>query len=82
MARERIGRLCKKAHSINRLEITSEILRCSLTIPYEVPVLKTAIGQRVAFAEAATTGSTVLEQEPQSLAAQEIEALVREIVEG
>jgi chromosome partitioning protein len=49
---------------------------------YELPVLKATIGQRVAFAEAATSGSTVLEQEPQSLAAQEIEALVCEIMEG
>jgi len=48
---------------------------------YEVPVLKTTIGQRVAFAEAAASGSTVLETEPQSTAAKEIEALVREIME-
>jgi chromosome partitioning protein len=48
---------------------------------YELPVLKTAIAQRIAFAEAATSGSTVLETEPQSLAAHEIEALVREVLE-
>ena len=47
---------------------------------YELPVLKTTIAQRVAFAEAAATGSTVLEQEPQSLAAREIKTLVREIM--
>jgi len=39
------------------------------------------IAQRIAFAEAATNGSTVLETEPQSLAAREIEALVREVLE-
>lgn len=48
---------------------------------YELPVLKTTIAQRIAFADAATSGSTVLETEPQSLAAREIEALVREIME-
>jgi chromosome partitioning protein len=48
---------------------------------YELPVLKTIIAQRIAFAEAATSGSTVLETEPQSLAAREIESLVREIME-
>jgi chromosome partitioning protein len=48
---------------------------------YELPVLKTTIVQRIAFAEAATSGSTVLETEPQSLAAREIAALVREVLE-
>ena len=48
---------------------------------YELPVLKTTIAQRIAFAEAATSGSTVLETEPQSMAAREIEALVREVLE-
>ena len=48
---------------------------------YELPVLKAAVAQRVAFAEAAASGSTVLEIAPQSLAAQEIEALVQEIME-
>src|SRR5215475_14471298 len=48
---------------------------------YELPVLKTTIAQRIAFAEAATNGSTVLETEPQSLAAREIEALVCEVLE-
>jgi chromosome partitioning protein len=48
---------------------------------YELPVLKTAIAQRIAFAEAAASGSTVLETEPHGLAAREIEALVREMLE-
>jgi chromosome partitioning protein len=48
---------------------------------YDVPVLKTAIAQRVAFAEAAASGSTVLETEPQSLATREIESLMHEIME-
>jgi chromosome partitioning protein len=48
---------------------------------YDLQVLKTTIAQRIAFAEAATSGSTVLETESRGLAAREIEALVREILE-
>jgi chromosome partitioning protein len=48
---------------------------------YELPVLKATIAQRIAFAEAAASGSTVLETEPESLAGREIKALVREIME-
>jgi len=48
---------------------------------YDLPVLKTTIAQRIAFAEAAASGSTVLETEPESLAAREIASLVREIME-
>jgi hypothetical protein len=33
VAREHAERFCKKPHSINRLEISSEILRCSLPTP-------------------------------------------------
>ena len=47
---------------------------------YEIPVLRTAIGQRVAFAESAATGSTVLEADPDSLASQEIRRLVDDIL--
>jgi chromosome partitioning protein len=48
---------------------------------YALPVLKATIAQRVAFAESATSGSTVMETAPESLAAREITALVREMVE-
>lgn len=48
---------------------------------YEVPILKTQICQRVAFAESAATGETVLEREPESTASKEIENLTREIDE-
>jgi len=48
---------------------------------YELPVLHTTIAQRIAFAEAAASGSTVLETEPESLAAREIASLVREVLE-
>jgi chromosome partitioning protein len=48
---------------------------------YPVPVLKAVISQRVAFAESAARGLTVVEAEPNGLAAQEIRALVTEILE-
>ena len=45
------------------------------------PVLRTEIGQYVAFAEALTTGSTVLELDPKGSAARQIHALADEIKE-
>jgi chromosome partitioning protein len=48
---------------------------------YPLPVLKAQISQRVSFAETAGHGQTTLEVEPQSLASQEIAALVKEIQE-
>jgi chromosome partitioning protein len=43
--------------------------------------LATHIGQRVAFAESAASGSTVLENDPTSLASKEILALADELLE-
>ena len=48
---------------------------------YDIPVLKTVVCQRVAFAESAATGRTVLESGPHSRASQEILSLAREILE-
>ena len=48
---------------------------------YSLPVLQTTVGQRVAFAESAATGRTVLEAAPDSRASQEIRALAQEILE-
>ena len=48
---------------------------------YSIPVLQTTVGQRVAFAESAATGRTVLEAAPDSRASQEIRALAQEILE-
>jgi chromosome partitioning protein len=45
------------------------------------PVLRTAIAQRVAFAETAARGLTVLEAEPSGAAAREIEALTDDLQE-
>ena len=49
---------------------------------YGLPVLSAAICQRVAFAESANAGLTVLETEPHGRAAQEIQTLAAEILEG
>jgi chromosome partitioning protein len=48
---------------------------------YPFPVLQTAICRRVAFAESAALGASVLETEPNGPAAREIEALTREALE-
>jgi chromosome partitioning protein len=48
---------------------------------YPFPVLKTAICQRVAFAESAAMGATVLETEPRGTASAEILSLTHEILE-
>jgi chromosome partitioning protein len=48
---------------------------------YPFPVLKTAVCQRVAFAESAALGASVLETEPNGSAAKEIESLTREALE-
>ncbi|MEI7672372.1 MAG: ParA family partition ATPase [Deltaproteobacteria bacterium] len=48
---------------------------------YPFPVLPTAICQRVAFAESAAIGASVLETEPNGSAAREILSLTREALE-
>lgn len=48
---------------------------------YPFPVLKTAICQRVAFAESAAVGASVLETEPNGAASLEINSLTREVLE-
>jgi len=48
---------------------------------YPFPVLPTAICQRVAFAESAALGASVLETEPTGAAACEILSLTREALE-
>ncbi len=47
---------------------------------YPIPVMASAICQRVALAESAAQGQTVLETLPMQVAAQEIEALVDELL--
>lgn len=47
---------------------------------YPFPVLKSAISQRVVFAESAATGNTVLEVDKNGSAAKEVKALVNELL--
>lgn len=47
---------------------------------FELPVLKTTVGQRVVFAESAASGMSVAEQEPRSSAAREIKNLAKEVL--
>lgn len=48
---------------------------------YELPVLRSALAQRVSFAESAGKGLTVLETEPKGLAAKEVVTMVDELLE-
>ncbi len=48
---------------------------------YPVPVLKASISQRVGFAESAAAGQTVLETDPNGSAAQEVRAMLAELME-
>jgi len=48
---------------------------------YKLPVLKSTVSQRVAFAETAAQGKTVMDQDMESLASKEIIALANEIME-
>jgi chromosome partitioning protein len=48
---------------------------------FSLPILKAGTSQRVAYADALTEGSTVIESQPRSAAADEIRALLVEIME-
>jgi chromosome partitioning protein len=58
--------------------VLDETARAALA-PYGVPILKTRIHQRVAIAEAGGTGRPVFTYAPDSLAADELAALAREL---
>ena len=47
---------------------------------YQLPILKSLTSQRVVYAQSATRGSTVLDDEPGGAAAEEIRVLVEEII--
>ncbi len=74
----------KSAFVINRKIVNTAIGRDvkEALVEYNLPVLKTAICQRVVFAESAAAGKTVLENEPASLAAKEINSLIEDITEA
>jgi len=73
----------KSAFVINRKITNTAIGRDVLTAlaDFNFPILRSQVCQRIAFAESAATGQTVLEIEPKGQAAKEIVALAREILE-
>jgi chromosome partitioning protein len=74
----------KAVFTVNRKIVNTAIgreVRDALAA-YALPVLQSTIAQRVVFAEVAALGSTVLETAPHSPAAQEITALLHELLEG
>ena len=72
----------KSVFVINRRIVNTAIGRdvAEALAGYDIPVLSTYIGQRVAFAESAARGSTVLEDDLTSMASREIMALVEELL--
>lgn len=73
----------KSAFVINRKIVNTAIGRdvAEALAGYPVRVLNTAIGQRVAFAESAGQGNTVLDLDLNSAASREVMALTHEILE-
>ena len=73
----------KAAFVVNRKITNTAIGRDVYTAleNYLFPVLHSAISQRVIFAESAATGQSVLEVEPNGIAAYEIAAFTREALE-
>lgn len=73
----------KSAFVINRKIVNTAIGRdvVEALSSYPVPVLKASIGQRVAFAESAAQGLTVLHIDPSGPASQEVVSLAKELLE-
>ena len=71
----------RSAFVINRKIVNTAIGRdvAEALAEYHLPILKAQVCQRVSFAESAAQGQTVLETDPNSLASQEIKALVSEV---
>jgi chromosome partitioning protein len=71
----------RKAFIINRKIANTAIGRdvADALSDYPIPVMESAICQRVAFAESATQGLTVYELDPDMLASQEMDALAEEV---
>ena len=72
----------KAVFAINRKIVNTAIGRdvSDALASFELPILAAQICQRIAFAESAATGQTVLETEPKGAAAKEIKAIVKEIL--
>lgn len=75
--------ILKCAFVINRKIVNTAIGRdvAEALSEYPVPVLKSSVCQRVAFAETASQGLTVFDIYPETLACKEIDALVTELKE-
>lgn len=73
----------KSAFVINRKIVNTAIGRdvVEALSSYPVPVLKASIGQRVAFAESAAQGLTVLHIDPNGPASQEVVFFAKELLE-
>ncbi len=71
----------KSVFVINRKIVNTAIGRdvTEALAGYDIPTLQAAVCQRVAFAETAANGSTVLETEPEGTAAREILVVANEI---
>jgi len=72
----------KSVFVINRRIVNTAIGRDVVAAleQYPIPMLKASISQRVAFAESAATGGTVLETDSTGPAAKEVMALVEELM--
>ena len=73
----------KTAFAVSRKIVNTAIGRdvADALAVYRMPVLATALAQRVGFAEALATGQTVLETDPAGSASAEVMELTREILE-
>jgi chromosome partitioning protein len=73
----------KSVFMINRKIVNTAIgreVKDALQI-YSLPVLEAQVCQRVLFAESAAVGKTVFEVDPDSMAAEEIQTLINEILQ-
>lgn len=73
----------KTAFVINRKIVNTAIGRdvVETLAEYELPVLTSHVCQRIAFAESAAVGKTVIEQNSDSAASKEIKLLTKEVLE-
>jgi chromosome partitioning protein len=91
-SRETVG-LVKEAHSFKETQksvfvVSRKIGRTVLSrdisealSEFQIPILRAGTTQRVAYAEALTGGTTVIEQQPRGPAAEEIRAILAELRE-
>lgn len=91
-SRETVG-LVKEAHSFKETQksvfvvsrkIGRSVLGRDITdalAEFEIPILRAGTTQRVAYAEAMTAGTTVIEQHPSGPAAEEIRSILSELQE-